>query len=214
MPWWFRTIFWALLSCFLGGLALGLGLWWLRRRKDLAEVERRRLGAEAESDRLRLRLASLKDSEARVATLEGELAAARDQAAQLGYRLPDTTTTDDGSSEPTATDTATATDTDTAPATVVTADADVKEEADASSAPAFSADHRDDLKAIKGIGPVIERTLNKIGIQTYEQLATLTRADIDKVSAAIESFAGRIEREDWIGSAQRLLDAGHRPEPA
>jgi predicted flap endonuclease-1-like 5' DNA nuclease len=187
-----------------------------------------------------------------VAILEGELAAARDQAAKLGYSLPETTTngastnettTNGATTNETATNEASTNETTTNEASTnetttneaesrragareggsievgsqepgVDTDTTARSGADAPSAAAFSADHRDDLKAIKGIGPVIERTLNRIGIQTYEQLASLTRADIEKVSAAIESFAGRIEREDWIGSAQRLLDAGHRPEPA
>ena len=81
MPWWLRTIFPALLACFAGGLALGLGLlWWLRRR-DLAELDRRRLEAEAEGDRLRLRLASLKESQTRVVELEKELAEFRQRLA-------------------------------------------------------------------------------------------------------------------------------------
>ena len=33
----------------------------------------------------------------------------------------------------------------------------------------------DDLKIVKGIGPVIERKLNDAGIYTFEQLGNLTR---------------------------------------
>lgn len=36
----------------------------------------------------------------------------------------------------------------------------------------------DDLKIIKGIGPVIERRLNEAGIYTFEQLGNLTPADL------------------------------------
>lgn len=81
MPWWLRTIFPALLASFAGGLALGLGLWWAMRRRDLAELDRRRLEAEAEGDRLRLRLASLKESQGRVAELERQLADTRQRLA-------------------------------------------------------------------------------------------------------------------------------------
>ena len=39
----------------------------------------------------------------------------------------------------------------------------------------------DDLKVIKGIGPVIERKLNGAGIYTYEQLGNLTVADLRRI---------------------------------
>ncbi|MDH3303241.1 MAG: hypothetical protein OES24_22280, partial [Acidimicrobiia bacterium] len=73
------------------------------------------------------------------------------------------------------------------------------------------ADHVDDLKQIRGIGPVMERTLQSFGIQTWEQVAAFTPDDIEKVTAAIDAFPGRIERDDWMGGAQALLDAGHVP---
>ena len=73
------------------------------------------------------------------------------------------------------------------------------------------ADHHDDLKKINGIGPVMERTLNGFGIQTWEQIAAFTTADIEKVSGAIKAFAGRMERDDWIAGAKELLSAGHVP---
>ena len=39
----------------------------------------------------------------------------------------------------------------------------------------------DDLKIIKGIGPVIERKLNEAGIYTFEQLGNLTSADLRRI---------------------------------
>ena len=72
--------------------------------------------------------------------------------------------------------------------------------------------HHDDLKRIKGIGPVMERSLNEQGIHSFEQLASLTKAEIDQLTAAIAAFPGRIERDDWVGSARRLIDA-EQPTP-
>lgn len=40
---------------------------------------------------------------------------------------------------------------------------------------------RDDLKVIKGIGPVIERKLNEAGIYTFEQLGNLTPDDLRRI---------------------------------
>jgi len=39
----------------------------------------------------------------------------------------------------------------------------------------------DDLKVIKGIGPVIERKLNDAGIYTFEQLGNLTASGLRRV---------------------------------
>jgi predicted flap endonuclease-1-like 5' DNA nuclease len=39
----------------------------------------------------------------------------------------------------------------------------------------------DDLKVIKGIGPVIERKLNEAGIYTFEQLGNLTASGLRRI---------------------------------
>ena len=64
---------------------------------------------------------------------------------------------------------------------------------------------KDNLKQIKGIGPVMERTLNDLGVTTFQQLADFTQVDIDNVSEAIGAFPGRIERDDWVGNARQIL---------
>jgi predicted flap endonuclease-1-like 5' DNA nuclease len=43
----------------------------------------------------------------------------------------------------------------------------------------------DDLKAIKGIGPVIERKLNEVGIYTFEQLGSLTPAGLRQMLGSV-----------------------------
>lgn len=48
----------------------------------------------------------------------------------------------------------------------------------------------DDLKVIKGIGPVIEHKLNEAGITTFEQLGSLTPDDLKRILGnAIERLA-------------------------
>jgi predicted flap endonuclease-1-like 5' DNA nuclease len=64
----------------------------------------------------------------------------------------------------------------------------------------------DDLKAISGIGPKLERLLNSIGVYHYDQVASWTPRQVDWVNAAI-SFRGRIERERWVAQAAQLLHA-------
>jgi len=70
-------------------------------------------------------------------------------------------------------------------------------------------DHSDDLKTIKGIGVVMERTLNDLGITTFKQLAGFKQADVKMVSDVLsESKAGfgdRIERDEWVDQAKVLV---------
>lgn len=42
-------------------------------------------------------------------------------------------------------------------------------------------DGRDNLQAIKGIGPVFSKRLNEAGIHTFEQLAQLTPKDMEEI---------------------------------
>ena len=65
----------------------------------------------------------------------------------------------------------------------------------------------DDLTLIKGIGPVNRRKLNQHGITRFVQIAAWTSEDVAAVEAYLE-FDGRIAREDWIGQAKRLAEAG------
>lgn len=64
---------------------------------------------------------------------------------------------------------------------------------------------KDDLTRIKVIGPFLEEQLNQIGIFTYQQIAEFDQATIDEVTKAIGYFPGRIEKDDWVGQAKKLL---------
>ena len=66
----------------------------------------------------------------------------------------------------------------------------------------------DDLKRVRGIGLLIERKLNAMGVSTYEQIANWTADDVGTVNAKLE-FKGRIERENWIEQARILASGGH-----
>ena len=68
-----------------------------------------------------------------------------------------------------------------------------------------AAGDEDDLKRIKGIGPVNEKALNELGIYKFSQIAGWTTANVDWVEDFM-SFPGRIEREDWIAQAKTLAD--------
>jgi branched-chain amino acid transport system ATP-binding protein len=62
---------------------------------------------------------------------------------------------------------------------------------------------KDDLKRIKGIGPVNEGKLNKNGVRTFAQIAAWKKADIVEAESYLE-FDGRIARENWVGQAKTL----------
>ena len=77
------------------------------------------------------------------------------------------------------------------------------------SAPLFSRPEGavDDLKLISGVGPVLERKLNELGITQYAQVAAFTDAEVESVDAVL-NFKGRIARDNWKGQAKALADGG------
>jgi predicted flap endonuclease-1-like 5' DNA nuclease/peptidoglycan hydrolase CwlO-like protein len=81
---------------------------------------------------------------------------------------------------------------------------DLDEDEDESNAPINGS--RDNLKAIKGVGPAIEKTLNEMGIFRYRQIADMSEYDIDRIAKRLKGFRSRIYREDWIGQARDLRD--------
>ncbi|MBT8385745.1 MAG: polysulfide reductase NrfD, partial [Bacteroidia bacterium] len=62
----------------------------------------------------------------------------------------------------------------------------------------------DDLKKVKGIGPVMEKTLNKIGIYSFDQVSKMTNKEYDLLDSITGSFPGRAQRDDWAGQAKKL----------
>ncbi|MDA3891993.1 MAG: hypothetical protein PF517_10065 [Salinivirgaceae bacterium] len=68
-----------------------------------------------------------------------------------------------------------------------------------------SADEKDDLMMISGIGPFIEERLHALDIYTFRQLSNFTAHDIETIDEAIEYFSGRIERDEWVAQAKELV---------
>jgi molybdopterin-containing oxidoreductase family membrane subunit len=68
-----------------------------------------------------------------------------------------------------------------------------------------SADAKDDLKLISGVGPVLEGKLNEMGIYSFEQVSKMTVEDYDVLDNLTGSFPGRAERDDWAGQAVKLM---------
>jgi large subunit ribosomal protein L19 len=62
----------------------------------------------------------------------------------------------------------------------------------------------DDLTKIKGVSADLAGRLGTIGVSKYEQIANFSDDDIANVDEAL-SLQGRLEKEDWVGQAQRLV---------
>ena len=69
---------------------------------------------------------------------------------------------------------------------------------------------KDNLQAIRGLGPVLERDLNKLGIYHYKQIARLTSKEMDWLAARVKIFPGRIKKDRWIEQAKQLQGRGGR----
>lgn len=69
----------------------------------------------------------------------------------------------------------------------------------------YSAKDKDDLKQISGVGPKMEKMLNKMGIWSFKQISEFRAADLTKIDDNLDSFQGRAKRDDWIGQAKKLF---------
>ncbi len=69
---------------------------------------------------------------------------------------------------------------------------------------AGQAEGHDDLKALSGVGPALEKKLNEAGITSFAQIAAWSAEDIAEIDEKL-SFKGRIEREGWVEQAKAKL---------
>ena len=110
-----------------------------------------------------------------------------------------------GADRPAVVEGADASSTD-APARSAASGADGTDERGERQRPLFDAPtERDDLKRISGIGPVMERHLNALGVVSFAQLAAFSEEDVARVDAALEDFHGRIVRDNWVGQARAIV---------
>jgi len=64
---------------------------------------------------------------------------------------------------------------------------------------------KDKLSTIKGIGPVLEEKLNKLGIYHFDQIAVWTVEQQAWIGKELQ-FPKRVEREEWVKQAKELLE--------
>ena len=61
---------------------------------------------------------------------------------------------------------------------------------------------KDDLKQIHGIGPVMERVLNRMGMFTFRQIAEWKDQDVEHMASELNTFPDRIRHDNWIAGAK------------
>ena len=198
------VIFWFAVGLLVGLLLTRLGPG--RRRLANAQMEIGRHRAEVEA------------RDARIAQLERDVAAARDQVRPLSDEVdrlrrdnarriaapqpvpPSSSSTDMTGAALTGASTIAA-----APATA---------QASAEPLPPFLDAPRgapDDLTLMKGVGARLGAKLNEIGVFHYRQIAGWSPDDARIADSKLDSFRGRIERDQLIEQA-KLLAAGRTTE--
>lgn len=70
-----------------------------------------------------------------------------------------------------------------------------------------TAPEKDDLQAIKGIGPAIEKKLNNAGIQTFEALSGLTTQELENILGSTRRL---VQEGNLIAQAKKLAKQNHR----
>jgi predicted flap endonuclease-1-like 5' DNA nuclease len=61
---------------------------------------------------------------------------------------------------------------------------------------------KDDLKQIHGIGPVMERVLNRMGMFTFRQIAEWNERDVEQMASELNTYPERIRHDNWIAGAK------------
>lgn len=62
----------------------------------------------------------------------------------------------------------------------------------------------DDLTRLKGIGPKLASALNQFGITRFDQLASLSEGDLDRLDQHLGPFRGRLQRDQVPLQAEYL----------
>ncbi len=66
---------------------------------------------------------------------------------------------------------------------------------------------RDDLQRLEGVDPSLERTLNRLGIYHFHQIARFESSDVEWLVEHADGVPERTIRDSWIVDASRLAGA-------
>lgn len=65
-------------------------------------------------------------------------------------------------------------------------------------------DQGDDLCRLKGVGPKFAEALHRLGFNRFDQLASLTQTEIERLDSQLGAFSGRITRDRVVEQADYL----------
>jgi predicted flap endonuclease-1-like 5' DNA nuclease len=63
---------------------------------------------------------------------------------------------------------------------------------------------RDDLQRLQGVDPMLERTLNRLGIYHFHQIARFETSDVEWLVEHVDGVPEQTIRDSWIADASRL----------
>lgn len=66
----------------------------------------------------------------------------------------------------------------------------------------------DNLKEIEGIGPVLEKLCNSMGIFHFDQIAQWGDAEVAWMDGNLKGFKGRVTRDKWVAQAKLIVTEG------
>jgi predicted flap endonuclease-1-like 5' DNA nuclease len=66
---------------------------------------------------------------------------------------------------------------------------------------------RDDLQRLEGVDPSLERTLNRLGIYHFHQIARFDTSDVEWLVEHADCVPEQTIRDSWIVDASRLAGA-------
>ena len=72
---------------------------------------------------------------------------------------------------------------------------------------------QDDLTRIPGVGARTARELNRLGYQSYRDVASWTEDDIERVAHELKAFPTRIARHQWVEQARTLHREKYGQDP-
>ena len=66
----------------------------------------------------------------------------------------------------------------------------------------------DDLQALEGIGPVMEKLCHELGIFHFDQIAAWGAGEVAWMDANLKGFKGRVTRDRWVRQAGLIAEVG------
>ena len=130
----------------------------------------------------------------------------------MGWQDTNSGTANDATTAAATSSAAARTDATATAVSPVAAKVAAKPAAKAAAKPAVLAKARaggaDNLKMIKGVGPVLEKALHTTGVFHFDQVGAWTKADAEWFDDNVKGANGRVIRDGWVKQAKILAKGG------